>query len=403
MFEQTVETSATPHVTAAECKGNLVVRGSEEQKITLYVQGGSKDAVLEQAGETFTLTARVGCLLTCPPGTTLTVGKVQGNLRVEGVEGPVVSDAVHGNVDLRDVGPTALEQVSGNLRARHVTGDLRVQTARGNVRIRQVEGSVALGQVGGNLTAEGLQGGLAAERVGGNVRLGLLVSPGATYRLSANGNLTAYLPVSASLRLSIRAGDRVRSSVPGLLLEEAEGETRGTLGAGEASLEAQVAGYVFLRPLEFGGGAMEGLPLEFMADLEGLGEQIEAHIAEAMAEMEARLEESLGRIDSEEIRRRAERATEQALRAAGRAAERARREAERAAERVRRETEREAERARLRVERAERRWQRASGRRSRPRPEPATDEERLRVLRMVEEGKITPEQAADLLAALEGR
>ena len=35
--------------------------------------------------------------------------------------------------------------------------------------------------------------------------------------------------------------------------------------------------------------------------------------------------------------------------------------------------------------------------------EPATDEERMRVLRMVEEGKITPEQAAELLAAVEGR
>ena len=87
-----------------------------------------------------------------------------------------------------------------------------------------------------------------------------------------------------------------------------------------------------------------------------------------------------------------ERAREQALRTAGRAAERARQTAGR-----------EAERARLRAERAERRWQRASGRRPRPKRESVTDEERMRVLRMVEEGKLSPEQAADLLAALEGR
>jgi dTMP kinase len=115
-------------------------------------------------------------------------------------------------------------------------------------------------------------------------------------------------------------------------------------------------------------------------------------VAEAMTEMEARLAESLGRIDSEEIRLQAEQASERALRAAGRAAEQARRVADR-----------EAERARLRAERAERRWRRASGRRPRSRQEPATDEERMRVLRLVEEGRVTPEQAADLLAALEGR
>lgn len=374
MFEQTIETSATPHITITECLGNLVVLGSEERRITLRLRNGADDVTLEREGETLTLVARAGCRLTCPPGTTLTVRTVTGNLRVEGVESTVAIGTVHGNVDLRGVGPTTLEQVFSNLNVRKVAGNLEAQITRGNARLRRVEGPLSLGQVDGNLVAEGLQGGLAAEQVRGNVRLGPPFSPGLTYRLSANGNLTVRLPADASLRLALRAAGRVRSRVPGLVLEKAEGETRGILGAGEASLEAQVGGNVYLRPVE-------GFEFDFMADLEGLGAQIEAHIAEAMAELDTRLEESLSRIDSEGIRHRVERA----------------------AERVRRQAEREAERARLRAERAERRWRRASGRRPRPRREPVTDEERMRVLRLVEQGKITPEQAADLLAALEGR
>ena len=403
MFEQTIETSATPHVTVTECLGNLMVRGSEERQVTIQVQGGASNAALEREGETFTLVARAGCLISCPPATTITVGTVRGNLKIKGVEGPVTIGTVHGNVNLRAVGPTALEQASGNLSVRQVVGDLRVQTLRGNARVHQVEGSLSLSQVDGNLVAEGLQGGLAAEQVRGNVRLGPPFSPGATYRLSANGNLTVHLLADASLHLALRAGDGVRSRISDLTLEEAEDETRGILGTGEASLEAQVGGRVYLRPLEPGEGPAEGLPLDFVADLEGLGAQIEARVAEAMAGMAARLEESLSHIDSEEIHRRVERATEQALRAAGRAGERARREVERATERARREAEQEAERARLRAERAERRWRRVSGRRPRPKQEPATDEERMRVLQLVEEGKITTKQAADLLAALEGR
>ena len=405
MFEQTIETSATPHITIAECMGNLVVRGSEKRQITLHVRGRTDDATLEREGETFTLVARAGCLLTCPTATTLTVGTVRGNLQVERVEGPVTADTIHGNVSLRAVGPTALEQTFGNLRVRQVEGDLCAQTTRGNARIRQVDGSLSLGRVDGNLGVKELQGGLAAEQVRGNVRLEPSFSSGLTYRLGTDGNLTVRLPPDASLRLALRAGGGVRSHIPDLVLEEAEGETRGILGAGEASLEAQVGGRVSLQPLEpeMGPAEGEGLPPEFMADLEELGVAIEARIAEEMAEMGARLEESLGRIDSEEIRRGVERATERAFRAAGGAAERARRETERATEQARRQAEREAERARLRTERAERRWQRASGQRPRPKREPATDEERMRVLRLVEEGKVTPEQAADLLAALEGR
>jgi hypothetical protein len=389
MFKQTFETSATPHITVTECLGNLTVRGSEERQFTLRVQGSDDDVVLEQVGETFTLSTRANCLLTCPPATTLTIGAVMGNLQIDGVEGPVTISAIHGNVQLRNVGPTAIEETFGNLRAHYVEGDLKAQITRGKVWVSQVEGSLAVNQVDGNLQVEGLAGGLTTEQVRGNIRLGAFFSPGQTYQLNASGNLTVYVPVDASLRLTLQADGGMRSSLPNLTLEEKDGKLEGVLGAGEASLEAKVNGRISLRPTE---DVLEEGAFDFVADLEGLGTQIESRITEAMAEMEVRLEESLGRIDSEQIRMQMERAKEHALR-----------KTEHAAEKARRAAEREAERARLRAERAERRWRRASGRKPRPKREPATEEERMRVLRMVEGGKVTPEQAAELLAALEGR
>ena len=356
MFEQTIETSATPHVTVAECTGNLTVRGAEERQIALHVRGEADDVTLERDGETFTLTARADCRLTCPTDTALTVGAARGNLKVERVEGPVAIGDAYGNVNLRRVGSVALKRVFDNLNARQVAGSLE------------------------------------AEQVQGNIRLGPPFPPGATYRLNASGNLTVRLPADASLRLALRAGGKIRSSVPGLTLEDVDGEMQGILGAGEASLEAQVGGNISLQPLGSGPVTSESLEFDFAADMEKLGAQIEASVAGALAEAGARLEESLSHIDDQAIRQRVERVTEKTLR-----------KVEGAAGQARRKAEREAERARLRAERAERRWQRASGRKPRPKQEPATDEERMRVLRLVEEGKVTPEQASDLLAALEGR
>jgi len=381
MFKRTFETSATPHITIAECLGDLVARGSDNRRITLRLRDGTDDVVVEREGESLTIAARSDCLLTCPRGTTLTIHVVRGDLKVKEVQGPVVVGTVYGDVTLRGVGPTALEQAHGDLSARQVAGDLQVQSLAGDGRIRGVDGLLSLGQVGGDLRADGLRGGLAAEGIGADVRLGPPFSAGSVYRLNAGSDLRLRLPADASLRLILRTGGRVRSDIPGLDLEEEAGETRGTLGGGEATLEAQVGGHAYLRPLETEEGAAEPLEPDFVADLEGLGLIIETRIAEAMAELETRLEESLGRADSEAVRLRVERATAKARRAA----------------------ERAAERARMRAERAERRWRRASGQRPRPRREPTTNEERLRVLRLVEEGKITPEQAADLLAALEGR
>jgi hypothetical protein len=391
MLEQSFETSATPHVTVDECLGDLVVRGSAERHITIQLRNGAGDVGVQREGETFTVTARADCRISCPARTTLTVRTVRGDLTVKGVQGPLAIAAVYGDAALRRVGPTALEQVHGDLSAGGVAGDLQAEAVQGSARVRHVDGLFAVDRVGSDLTADGLHGGLAAGQVGADVLLGPPFSPGVTYRLAAGSDLTVGVPADASLRLAVRAGGGVRSRLPDLDLEESGGETRGVLGGGDASLEAQVGGHATLHPWEPGEG--ESFALEFAVGLEELGATVEARVAEAVAELEARLDESLGRIDGETVRRRVERVSD-----------RARHEAERgAAERVRRSAEREAERARLRAERAERRWARASGRRSRPRRGGLSDEERLRVLHLVEEGKITPEEAADLLAALEGR
>lgn len=140
-------------------------------------------------------------------------------------------------------------------------------------------------------------------------------------------------------------------------------------------MEADVKGNITLQPSE------PDERVDVSAGWDELGAHIEWQVNDALARMATHLEESLGRVDSERVRHRVDRATEQA----------------------RRKAEQAAERARMRAEQAERRWQRASGQRPARRKQEATDEERLRVLRMVEDGKITPEQASELLVAIEGR
>ena len=131
MFERTIETSVTPHVTIDECLGNLTVRGEAERRITLLVSDRDDEVVWDRGeGETLTLAVPADGTLVCPSGTTLTIKSVLGNLRVEGVKGPVVIGAVHGNATLRAVGSVALEGALGNLSARDVAGRLEGEAAK---------------------------------------------------------------------------------------------------------------------------------------------------------------------------------------------------------------------------------------------------------------------------------
>lgn len=431
MFEQIIETSASPHITVTEARKNLKVQGTKTQQVVIHVDGEAEDLNLEQEGETLTISAQEDCKITCPAGSTLTLQTVYGNVKVADISGTLALDTIKGNLSLQDVGPTELGEVSGNLNARDVAGSLQGSTVTGNAKVYDVEGGLRLDQVngnlrahdidgdlqstsvngnaqasdvkgqctiervGGNFTATDVEGSVMAEQIGGNGRLAPDLAPGATYRVSAGGNLTIHLPEDASASLSLRAGGGVRSRIADLELEAANGEMKGTLGAGEATLEAQAGGTINLKgaaPAGFGAPGDFAFDMGFMENLEQIGPMVEARVNEAMAEMEIRLDQGLGNLDSEKIRLKIERVAEKSARAA-----------ERAAEQVRRTAEREAQKAHMRAERAQRRWDRASGKKVQPRPEPASQEEQLRILRMVEEGKITPEQAADLLAAMSGR
>jgi len=430
MFEQTIETSGTPHITITKCAKNLLVQGKDGAQVTIRVDGEATDLTLEQEGETLTISAKEDCEIACPAGSTLTVQACHGNAKIDGVAGTLALETVHGNLTFKDVGPTeftrvdgnlyvrdvggilrgkavggnarvrdvegacALEKINGNLHARDVDGDLQTETVGGNAHIDDVRGQFAVKKVGGNLTFDEVQGGVTAEQVGGNARVKPPFAPGTAYRIGAGGNVDIHLPDEANLSLALRAGGGVRSKIAGLTLERANGEMRGVLGDGAASLEAQAGGSITLR----GRGAAHEAPgefefdMNFLDDLEDIGPMIETRVGEAMAKLEIRLEQGLGQIDGDKLRLKIERAAEKSARAA-----------ERAAEEVRRAAEREAQKARMRAERSQRRWERTSGQKSRPRTEPVSEEEQLRVLRMVEQGKITPEQAADLLEAMKGR
>ncbi|MGQ9710666.1 MAG: SHOCT-like domain-containing protein [Anaerolineae bacterium] len=384
MWTQTVETALSPTIVVEECLGDLSVQGADESLLTLSLRNGADALSLRREGEEVFLTLHAEAHLVCPRAARLTLTAVRGDLQVRDISGPLTVGAVSGDGILRRIGPLTLDETYGDLSLYGATGEVRIREVFGDARLQKVDGPLSVRAVRGDLQAAGLRGGAAVESVGADLRLRPPYVSGATYRFGVGSTARIVIPADANVRFALRAGGRVRSSVPGLSLAEAGGVVTGALGDGEAVLEITAGSHILLVP-EVPEEAEWGV---WAAGMEDIGAVVAARVAEAMALLEARLEETLRSVDSEVIRRRVEKA-----------AERVRREAEREAERARQE----AERARMQAERAERRWQRASGRRPEPSRTAAAEAEILRVLRLVEEGKITPEQAAELIAALEGR
>ncbi len=387
-------TSDAPHLTVARCNADLMIVGDSERQVVVM---GDEDKIhVERQGESFTIVADDDCDIHCPSGASVTIKQVSGDLQAQGISGPLAIELVSGDAELRDVGPTTLHQVSGDLQVRHVKGELRIQSVGGDVRLRQASGMAVLESVQGDLAARDLEGGATVKSVNGDVSLSTLLAEGASYRFEARGDISAKVEVgSGGARLTLE-GCCVHCRLPLEFTERSSRRMVGMLGEGKAELILRAQGDLAISERgESWGPAVE---MEFESAMESWAQQFEAQ----MADMQRKLEERLAHIpfvDSEHLSRRAQEA-----------AERARRQAERAAERARAR----AERAHVHAERMGRKhgprtfgfqmsWEPSSAPKPSQSPaEPVSDAERMAILKMVAEKKITAEDAQKLLAALEG-
>jgi hypothetical protein len=369
---QRFEVSNTPHLTV-KSHGDLDISGGRKGEIAIKVYGREEDLQVVREGEHLKIVAHARCKIGCPRGTTVTLDDVQGDLRLRQLDGPMAVKQVQGDTVLKDVGPTIITNAVGDVRARSVRGELKLDSVTGDLR-----GSY-------------LEGGLQAT-VGGDGSLTTDFVPDCDYRLSTGGDVVVKLPAQASARIRVKAGGDLKHKVDWADVQEEAGSLTGRLGDGEANVEINAGGDVSLRAKSdsatFVFGVAEDGDLEI--ELESMAEEIARNIEVYMANMGAQLEAKLGSIDQEAVLRKVEQSAEKARRKAAHA----------------------AERARIQAERAQRRWERTgahqAGRHTHGAAAPrqtapsVTDEERLMVLRMVQEGKITADEAAQLLEAMEG-
>jgi hypothetical protein len=414
--EQSIKTTPNPRV-VIEVEGNLWLKGWNKSEVFASCPE-CEDLTLEQRNDEVMLYCRKDCTVRVPLAASVQVKHVHGQATIKSLEGDLHIDEVDGNLTLRNVGMTTIESVQGNLLAQDVSGDLKIHSVDGNANVKDVQGDLLVeGVISGNAMLSELDGN-ASTKVEGNLNLWIDPQPGNNYLIEAEGNLTCYLPADASVTIEVRQANRIQSNLP-----EAAAIATGTqaphiirLGDGDSTLTLSAEGNVLLRA-EAADWQTKGLgkEVDWGADFESMAdtitEQVMQQIEAQMEVLEQQLEthlENLAQIGQRSglSTEQLERITEKARAASERAAARARAKMQYAEEKLRRKLER----ARQQAEHA------ARDRRRRvvqpgwasepstlePDKEPITDEERLMILKMVEENKITVVEAEKLLKALEG-
>jgi hypothetical protein len=363
-MSQRIEVGESPQVEIAQCAGDVDIKGVIGTLITL--SGDEPRCEVLREGPTVRVTAPGDCRLRVPEGAALSIGQVERDMRVKRVRGlvrvsSVARDCIARGVDTMDVGA-----VEGSVHIKYATGPVTLGSASGDVALRGIAGPIQVGPVAGDLYALDIEGGAEVERIDGDLSVRTAFQEGASYRFGpVGGDVMFRLGPDADVRFVIPASVEMR--VKGGPEPVMEGEHMIVVfgeGLAEVIVE-QIAGDLQIKGDD--------------AEFAGYDGDLDAHLARVAAEVDARLEETLSGvpyIDSDAIR-----------------------------DRVRRKMDS----ARRRVVSGRRDVDFSVGRRSHRAGapgsrgwEPPSEEERLAILQMVEEGKISVEEAEKLLSALEG-
>lgn len=460
MFEKQIQIEAGDHLTLDEMADKVVLVGWDGADILIRVRDGQKgDLVAGETGTGPTVSARVACEVWVPANLPVTIRQVAGNLSARALSAEINAEQVRGNLNLDQVDKATIAEVygnvtvkkisllrvvgtihgsaqlkevqsadlqnvrgnlkakamdllrvsriGGNLEAKEIRGSLDVDQVGGNALVKDIGGPLTLDQVAGNMVARDLVGGSKVSRIGGNLTLNGEIGTGCTYHFLADGNALLRLSDETSAYLALRARGKCRSSVELANMEQDASSLRGILGDGGAEIVVEAKGNIMLGsgPPVAGTGLGEEISRqaeESLAaiDLEAIGRQAGEEMEAAMSRLRVKLEG----MDWERIGCQTQQAVDRAM-------ERMQRDMERMVEKAAHHQVRVERRAEKEARRQERRERRQPQRSESPSvdqpveatesgPGPSLDEERLSILRMVEQGQITPEEAEMLLDAL---
>ena len=387
MRQSTIAVNGSLTVVIDHVDGDLQVAGWDRAEVSARTDGDELDLRVEK-DKAYAHSAG-DLILYVPREASLQCETVGRDADIRAISGKAKIEKIGGDLQMRAVGPTQINHVGGDLSVRGCTGDFSAEQIGADASLRDVQGKLKLSMVGADLYLRNLSADIHAQ-TGADAVLYLQPKPGSNVNVQAGGNILLRLPPTADAELSLQGGsaESVRVDFAGVEPAGAGPTRQVKLGSGAAKIRL-LAGHdliVTSRADEWQSLAdfdLSGLDDMFPGNFPGVAENLHEQIAQQI----------------EKATRQAERHTERAQRRVEAAMRRA--------EEKMRATERRSNFMGVIVGR------RGAGnplvipltQATRPAPvnDPVSDAERLIVLKMLQEKKISSQDAEKLLAALEGK
>lgn len=384
-----LDSSLSPHILIQKISGNLRIKGWDRTGIR--ADANKNDTLsIENENDSFTVECDSGCILRVPVDSSLQIGTVDGELMLKSLENQIEVETVNGQILAKSVGPMKIGKAKGNINIKYVEGDFSCEVVQGIANIQDVEGSITVKENDGNLTIKGFSSEISATTKG-NASLRLDPKLGGEFVIKADGNISCRLEPDVSAEIHLISGaENIKVEAFGTSDRINAKEHEFDIGDGDSKITLEAAGNVDLSAL-LDSESDWGFNFEIGEDMSSIADDISQVVTEQIEQQMDSLARHINELTSKFPDSSVEERTRKNLEAKRRKLERKLEHAERrVAQKVRDKARQTAASAR-----------RYSYRRE-PASDPVTDQERQKVLEMLQNQQISVNEAEILLAALEG-
>ncbi|MCC6260950.1 MAG: hypothetical protein IT311_08815 [Anaerolineales bacterium] len=382
-MSKTISAGRTPKIVIERVEGDLSLVGWDGEDTLL--KADAETLKVKHSGEEIAIVCEDDLSIRTPKGARVLVKNLAGDASIRGIVGEIEIKEAGGDLSVRDVENVSADTLHADLNLRSAKGNVFVKNAQSDVSIRDVQGNVTLESVADDLVLRDVRGNVSAN-VSEDVVFYLNPQSEKRYTINAGEDILLVMPAQANATLTMTA-DEISLDWKGSQLEEDATSAVVTLGNGSAKVTLSAGCDIRVsNRLDAGESA------EDFGNFAGMGMDWSDN---DWSDMGARI--------SRQVAQATKRAAESSRRAAERVAEAERRMAERMHDAQKRVDDRINRKINIGIGRWN--WDVASkGAPAQPASpaSPVSDEERLAVLKMLQEKKISAEDADKLLAALEG-
>ena len=368
-------------ITIEKVGGALHIKSWDRPQIRMDFQDSSD--TFDESDNTISLSSKGDCLVRLPNESELLVKKANGDTHITGIEGRVKIEDVGGSLTLKRIQSVEIEKVNGNLAARNISGNLDVQKVGGNAFFKNIQGSLQAQNISGNIDIKNC-GNQVKVSAGGNSNIRSSIPPEGLYEIECKGNSNCRIDNSSNFTADFTSKTQkilVQTQDINQSLEKEKHSI--TLGDGSGKLIVKAGGQINFRTRDESGfhfGFDVELDDEFNAMVDEISDQVGVQMENQLEALSDQLS-SLG---------------EQMQVSGDRAIKLAQKKVEAAQKKLEKNIKARG----------------GSFKRKTGVPivvgmhhsaDPVSEQERMKVLEMVQEKKISVDEAEMLLATLEGR